>query len=67
MHYKVGGSDNNLQIDIDENREELFKNYYFEKKSEKYDTLSNKNFPLYEKITKNKLKFNIKNKIIYSL
>ena len=28
-NYKVGGSENNSQIDINENREELFNNYYF--------------------------------------
>ena len=43
-NYKVGASENNLQIDINENREKLFNNYYFEKNSEKYDSLSNKNF-----------------------
>ena len=32
QNYKVGGFENNLQIDIVENREELFNNYYFEKK-----------------------------------
>ena len=36
-NYKVGASENNLQIDIDENREELFNNYYVEKNSKKYD------------------------------
>ncbi len=29
-NFKVVGSENNLQIDIDENREELFNNYYFQ-------------------------------------
>ncbi len=66
-NYKVGGSENNMQIGIDGNRQELFNNYYFEKKSEKYDSLSNKKFLFFGKITKNKLKFNIKQKIIYSL
>ena len=66
-NYKVGASENNLQIDINENREELFNNYYFENNSEKYDSLSNKKFLFFEKITKNKLKFSIKKKIIYSL
>ncbi|WP_288224910.1 hypothetical protein [uncultured Prochlorococcus sp.] len=66
-NYKVGASENNLQIDIHENRDELFNNYYFENDSEIYDSLSNKNFPFFGKITKNKLKFNIKNKIIYTL
>ena len=66
-NYKVGASENNLEIDINENKEELFNNYYFENNSEKYDSLSNKKFPLFENRTKNKLKFNIKKKIIYSL
>jgi len=60
-------SENNLRIDIAENREELFNNYYFEHNSEKYDSLSNKKFLFYERRAKNKLKFNIKKKIIYSL
>ena len=66
-NYKVGASENNLQIDIDENREELFNNYYFENNYEKYDSLSNKKFIFFEKITKNIFKFSIKKKIIYSL
>ena len=66
-NYKVGASENNLQIDINENREKLFNNYYFKNNSEKYDSLSNKKFLFFEKITKNKLNFNIKNKIIYTL
>ena len=40
--YKNGASENNLQIEIDENREELFNNYYFKNNSEKYDSLSKK-------------------------
>ena len=56
-----------MQINIDENREELFNKYYFEKNSEKYDSLSNKKSLFFEKITKNKFKFYIKKKIIYSL
>ena len=66
-NYKVGASENNLQIEINENREELFNNYYFENNSEKYDSLSNKKFILFEKIIKNIIKFSIKKKIIYSL
>ena len=67
IQLKVGASENNLQIDIDENREERFNNYYFENNSEKYDSLSNKKFLFFEKITKNTLNFDIKNKIIYTL
>ena len=66
-NYKVGASENNLQVEIYENREELFNNYYFENNSEKYDSLINKKFLSFEKITKNKFKFYIKKKIIYSL
>ena len=65
-NYKVGASENNLQIDINENREELF-NYYFENNSEKYNSSTNKKFLFFGKITKNKLNFNIKNKIIYTI
>ena len=66
-NYKVGASENNLQIDIDKNREELFNNYNFENNSEKYDSLSNKQFLFFEKIAQNRLKFNLKKKFIYSL
>ena len=66
-NYKVGASENNLQINFHENKEELFSNYYFENNSKKYDSLSNKKFLFFERIAKNKLKFNVKRKIIYSL
>ena len=66
-NYKVGASENNLRIETYENREELFNNFYFEINSEKYDSLSNKNFSSLKKITKNKFNFYIKKKIIYSL
>ena len=66
-NYKVGASENNLLIDIEKKREELFNNYYFENNSEKYDSLSNKKFLFFEKIAQNKLKFNLKKKFIYSL
>ena len=56
-NYKVGASENNLQIVIDEDREKLFNNYYFEKNSEKYDSSPNKKFLFFGKITKNKLNF----------
>ena len=43
-NYKFGASENNLQLDINEEREELVKNYYFENNSERYDSLLNKKF-----------------------
>ena len=66
-NYKAGGSENNLQINIGENKEKLINNYYFEKNFEKYDSLSDKKFLFFGKITKNKLNFNIKKNLIYSL
>ena len=54
-NYKVGASENNLQINIDKNREEIFNNYYFENNSEKYDSLSNKKFLFFEKSPKQTL------------
>ena len=65
-NYKVGASENNLQIDINLERKELLNNYYYVNNSEKYASLSNKKFLFFEKITKNKFKFSIKKKIIYS-
>ena len=41
-NYKVGAAENNLQLNINENREELFNNYYFSNNSEKYDSSSKK-------------------------
>ena len=64
---KLGGSEINLQVDINLNKEELFNNYYFENNSEKYASLSNKKFLFFKKLTKKKLKFRITKKIIYSL
>ena len=66
-NYKVGASENNLKIDINEYSEELFNNNYLKNNSEKYDSLSNKKFLFFRKITKNRLNLNIKNKLIYTL
>ena len=38
-NYKVGASENNLKIDINKDKEELFNKNYFENNSEKYDSL----------------------------
>ena len=59
-NYKIGASENNLQIDSDENREELFNNYYVEDNSEKYDSISNKKFLFIEKIPRINLNFLLK-------
>ena len=61
-NYKIGGSENNLQLEIKVNEKELISNNYFENNS-----ASNKKFQLFKKLTKSKLKFNITKKLIYSL
>ena len=66
-NYKIGGSENNFQLEIKVNEKELISNNYFEKNSAKNNSVSNKKFLLFKKLTKNKLKFNITKKLIYSL
>ena len=66
-NYKVGASENNLQLDIKVNKKKLSNKNYLENTSEKYAQLSIKKFSLFEKLTRSKLKFNLTNKIIYSL
>ena len=60
-NYKVGASENNLQLDINVKKKELSNKNHL-----KNTQLSIKKFSLFEKLTKRKLKFNLKNKIIYS-
>ena len=66
-NYKVGASENNLQLDIKVNKKELFNKNYLENNSDKHAQLSIKKFPLFKKLTKSKLKFNFTTKIIYSV
>ena len=54
-NYKVGASENNLQIDFDENRKELFNNYYLENNSENMIHFQIKNFFSLEKLQKTNL------------
>ena len=65
--YKVGASENNLQLDIKVNKKEIINDNYIEIISNKNNSLSNKKFSFLKKYTKNKLKFGISKKIIYSL
>jgi len=53
-NYKVGASENNLQIDIAKNREELFNNY-FENNSKNMIHYQIKNFFSLKKFTKTNL------------
>ena len=66
-NYKIGANENNFQSDINVNKKELITNNFLEKTYEKYNLVSNKKFWFLEKLTKSKLKFNITNKLIYSL
>ena len=66
-NYKVGASENNLQLNIKVNKKNLFNKNYLENTSEKYAQLSIKKFNLLAKLIRSKLKFNLTNKIIYSL
>ena len=66
-NYKVGASENNLQLDIKVNEKKLSYKNYLENTSDKHDQLSIKKFHLFEKLKKSKLKFNLTNKIIYSV
>ena len=72
-NHKIGASENNMQLDKKANKKELItnnyldNNYNFDKISESYSPLSNKKFKLFKKFTKNKLKFKISKKLVYSL
>ena len=66
-NYKVGASENNMQLDKKLNKKELIIKNYLDNISENYSSLSNKTFNLFKKFTKSKLKFNITKKLIYSL
>ena len=71
-NHKIGASENNMELDIKDNKKALItNNYYFagnylDNISESYYPLSNK-FKLFKKFTKSKLKFNITKKLLYSL
>ena len=66
-NYKVGASENNLQLDIKVNEKKLITNNYLKNSSEKFTSETNKNFIFINKIPKRKLKFRTTKKLIYSL
>ena len=66
-NYKVGASENNLQLDIKVNKKQLLNENFLENNSDKHTRLSFKKFCLFEKLTKSKIKFNLTKKIIYFL
>tara|TARA_B100002019_G_scaffold266780_1_gene257333 strand:+ start:205 stop:675 length:471 start_codon:yes stop_codon:yes gene_type:complete len=66
-NYKIGGSENNLQLETKINHKEFISNNYYENTSEKDNSLLNKKFGIFKELTKNKLKFETSQKLIYSL
>ena len=66
-NYKVGASENNLTQGITVNQKELITNNYLEKSSVNFTSASNKKLSFFKRITKSKLKFAIKKRIIYFL
>jgi hypothetical protein len=64
-NYKVGASENNLQIEIKVNKKELSYKNYLKNTSDKNIRLSIKKFRLFEKLTNSKL--NLTKKLVYSL
>ena len=66
-NYKVGASENNIQLDIKENKKDLLNKNHLENPKQKDAQLAIKNFRLFEKLSKSKIKFKLTKKIIYSL
>ena len=66
-NYKVGASENNLELDIKINEKELTTYNYFEDTFKKFSSVSNNKFQFFKTLTKNKFKFLITKKLIYSL
>jgi hypothetical protein len=66
-NYKIGASENNFQLGIKINKKEIINNDFCESKTEKNNSISNKKFSFFEKLSKSKLKFNLTKKLIYSL
>ena len=66
-NYKVGASENNMQLNFKINKKEIITKNYFENTSENSTSISKKQFRFFEKLTKSKLKFNISKNLIFSL
>ena len=66
-NYKVGASENNLRLDIKINEIELTTCNYFEDTFKKFISALNNKFQFFKTLTKNKFKFLITKKLIYSL
>ena len=50
-NHKFGASENNMKLNIKLNEKEIITNYYSEKTSEKYNSVTNKKFKLFKKLS----------------
>ena len=66
-NYKIGASENYLQLDKKINEKQIFTNDYHENTSIKFPSRSNENFWCFEKLTKSKFKFKKTKKLVFSL
>ena len=66
-NYKIGASENKMQLLIKVNEKDLNTKNYLGKTSSEESLILNKNVWMFKKITKSKLKFRISKKLIYSL
>ena len=66
-NHNFGASENNLQLNTKLNEKKIITNNYFNKTSEKYNSVTNKKFKLFKKLTKRKLNFYISRQVIYYL
>ena len=65
--YKVGASENNIELNLEENKKERITSRYITNKSKKLNLLSKKQLSLFELKNFKKIKFSFKKKLIYSL
>ena len=65
--YKIGASEKHMQLDIKVNKKELITYDHSENSEEKYSSVTNKKFSLFERLIESRLKFNITKKLIYPL
>ena len=66
-NFKIGGSENNLQLDLKINSKEILSENVFENTEKTYTLLSHKKFRIFEKLKKSKIKLNQAKRLIYFL
>jgi len=66
-NYKVGASENNLQLDIKINNKEIYTNQQIKNPLRQISLITTKKFWFFEKYTHNTMQFKITKKLIYSL